>query len=78
MIHTSQVRSWAPGEDPRILNEEHFFRSAEAFQQEAPTFFPFIGQDPEELTVEKVIEEGVSGGTPECLPVGTLHHESDE
>ena len=57
MIHTSQVRSWTPGEDPRILNEEHFFRSAEAFQQEAPTFFPFIGQDPEELTVEKVTEE---------------------
>ena len=56
VIHTSQVRAWLPGEDPRILNEEHFFRSAEAFQKDAPAFFPFIGSD-DEPTVREVTEE---------------------
>ncbi|MBW1880697.1 MAG: hypothetical protein JRJ84_20260, partial [Deltaproteobacteria bacterium] len=56
IIHHSQTRLWRPGEDPRILQEEHFFRSAEAFQQEAPTFFPFIG-GPEEPTLREITEE---------------------
>jgi hypothetical protein len=56
IIHHSQTRLWRPGEDPRILQEEHFFRSAEAFQQEAPSFFPFIA-GPEEPTLREITEE---------------------
>ena len=26
-----------------IVQEEHFFRDADSFRQEAPSFFPFIG-----------------------------------
>ena len=41
IIHRSETRRWRHGDVPTIEQEEHFFRSAEAFQQEAPTFFPF-------------------------------------
>jgi len=48
IIHDSELRLWSPGEAPRILQEEHYFRSAEAFRQAAPTFFPFVtsGDEP--------------------------------
>ncbi len=43
VIHESQTRSWSADEAPRIVAEEHFFRDAEAFRQDAPRFFPFTG-----------------------------------
>lgn len=45
VIHSSHTREWVTGQDPRILHEVHFFRTAEAFQRDAPSFFPFVGQE---------------------------------
>jgi len=45
VIHEDQVRRTDPGSPPVIVQEEHFFRDAEALRQEAPSFFPFIGDD---------------------------------
>lgn len=47
IIHQTQTRVWREGEAPRILQEDHYFRDAEAFQQEAPSFFPFASRWPE-------------------------------
>ncbi|MBT3221635.1 MAG: hypothetical protein HN348_21360, partial [Proteobacteria bacterium] len=57
IIHSSQTRCWRLDEEPRILQEQQFFRSAEAFQQEAPTFFPFITRSPEQPTMTEITEE---------------------
>jgi len=46
VVHDSQVRRWRPGEKPTIEQEEHYFRDATAFRQEAPSFFPFVGEGP--------------------------------
>ena len=43
VIHEDQVRRTDPDGPPTIVQEEHFFRDADALLQEAPTFFPFIG-----------------------------------
>ncbi len=50
MYHT-QTLLWGGNQNPIILQEDHFFRSAEAFQQEAPTFFPVVPRQPEEPTL---------------------------
>ena len=42
VIHDSQLRQTLAGADPTIVQEEHYFRDADAFRQEAPSFFPFI------------------------------------
>lgn len=42
VIHDSQTRRWDPDQLPVIVQEEHFFRDAEAFRRDAPSFFPFI------------------------------------
>jgi len=44
VIHENQVRCTLPGEPPTILLEEHFFRDADALRQEAPSFFPVVGE----------------------------------
>ncbi|MBN2798120.1 MAG: hypothetical protein JXX28_03165 [Deltaproteobacteria bacterium] len=59
IIHQSQTIAWEEGQDPRILQESHYFRDAEAYQQEAPSFFPFgMGSEEEErlMTQEEEIE----------------------
>ncbi len=45
ILHDTELRHLEVGEPPRVLQEEHYFRSAEAFRQEAPTFFPFVAAD---------------------------------
>ena len=44
VIHEHQVRRTDPGALPVILQEDHFFRDAQALREEAPSFFPFIGE----------------------------------
>jgi len=51
IIYRSQSVVWHGNENPRVLQEDHFFRSAEAFQQDAPTFFPVVARLPEEPTL---------------------------
>ena len=43
VIHENQVRCTVPGQAPVVLLEEHFFRDADALRQEAPSFFPMMG-----------------------------------
>ena len=59
IIYRSQTVVWHGNENPRVLQENHFFRSAEAFQQEAPTFFPVVARLPEEPTLldRETVEE---------------------
>jgi hypothetical protein len=45
VVHEVQVRRSDPGEAPVIVQEERYFRDAEAFLVEAPAFFPFLGED---------------------------------
>jgi hypothetical protein len=52
IIFHSQTVAWRSDEFPRILQEDHFFKSAEAFQQEAPTFFPVVARSPQEPTLQ--------------------------
>lgn len=52
VIHSSQVRVWHRDEAPRIVLEEHYFRSAEEFRAEAPSFFPFIAQSPDQHVLQ--------------------------
>ena len=44
VIHENQVRRTDPGQAPIIVQEEHFFRDAEALRQEGASFFPFVGE----------------------------------
>ena len=43
VIHENEVRCTEPGQAPRVLLEEHYFRDADALRQEAPSFFPMVG-----------------------------------
>jgi hypothetical protein len=40
----TQTRQVDPGQDPTLIHEEYLFRSADAFRQDAPRFFPFSGR----------------------------------
>jgi hypothetical protein len=40
IIYDSSTVSWQGGQPPTIVQEDHWFRSAEDFQQAAPAFFP--------------------------------------
>ncbi|MBN2360162.1 MAG: hypothetical protein JXR83_11990 [Deltaproteobacteria bacterium] len=51
IIYHSETVAYRKEESPRILQEDHFFRNAEAFQAEAPEFFPVIGSAPGEPTL---------------------------
>jgi hypothetical protein len=51
IIHRSQTIVWKGADHPRLLQEEYFFRNAETFQKEAPTFFPVVGRSPQEPTL---------------------------
>lgn len=51
IIYSSQTRVWRGDDAPSILQEDHYFRDAEAFQQDAPTFFPVVARSPEEPTL---------------------------
>ena len=51
IIYRSQTVVWYGSENPRVLQEDHFFRSTEDFQQAAPTFFPVVARLPEEPTL---------------------------
>ncbi len=44
VIYDHQVRAWPPDGEARLLLEERWFRTAEAFQDEAPAFFDFDGR----------------------------------
>lgn len=57
VVHVSETRLYRAGEHPRVLQEEHYFRSAEAFRHEAPAFVPFIKRSPDETTLAEVTEE---------------------
>ncbi|MFT4628768.1 MAG: hypothetical protein ACI8PZ_007464 [Myxococcota bacterium] len=41
VITDNHVREWSAEGEARVIQEERWFRSAEAFQAEAPAFFPF-------------------------------------
>lgn len=59
IIHHTQTIAWEEGQDPRILQEAHYFRDAAAYQQAAPSFFPFgMGTEEEErlMTQEEPFE----------------------
>jgi len=51
LVFRGQTVLWERDGAPRLLQEDHYFRSAEAFQQEAPTFFPVVARTPEEPTL---------------------------
>ncbi len=51
ILFRGQTVLWEQDGAPRLLQEDHFFRSAEAFQQEAPTFFPVVARTPDEPTL---------------------------
>lgn len=51
IILHSQTILWQGDDAPRILQEDHYFRDAQEFQQEAPTFFPVLARNPEEPTL---------------------------
>jgi hypothetical protein len=42
IIH-SQTLCWQGDGPPSIVTEDHFFRNAEEFQREAPSYFPLVG-----------------------------------
>jgi len=65
VVHDGQTRSWSGDDDPRILMEEHYFRDAEAFRLEAPSFFPFVRSDEHEAVFRDVTEEITD---PRALP----------
>lgn len=52
IIHRSQTIFWRAGKLPKLLQEEHYFRNAEEFQQQALTFFPVVASSPEEPTLD--------------------------
>jgi len=45
VIHDSETRRYDPGQPAVIVQEEHYFRDAEAFRRDAPSFFPFVDSD---------------------------------
>ncbi|MFH1811842.1 MAG: hypothetical protein ABIJ09_24100 [Pseudomonadota bacterium] len=51
IMHRSQTIHWQSAAPPQILQEDYYFRSAEAFQQEAPSFFPVVATSPEQPTL---------------------------
>lgn len=57
VIHESQARRWRPSEQPVLLQEEHYFRDAEAFRLEAPAFFPFVSHGEEEVVWHDITDE---------------------
>jgi hypothetical protein len=62
VIHDSQLRRWYPGEQPVIEQEEHYFRDATAFRQEAPSFFPFVGEGPTWADMTDEVPRPAEGG----------------
>ncbi|MCO4748047.1 MAG: hypothetical protein KC912_24855 [Proteobacteria bacterium] len=54
VIHDSQTRRWDADQDPVIIQEEHYFRDAQAFRRDAPSFFPFIDSG---LTLREITQE---------------------
>jgi len=57
VIHDSQTRCWASGENPEILQEAYYFRSADEYRQEAPSFFPFVEDSAKELFLAELTDE---------------------
>jgi hypothetical protein len=58
IIHRSQTIHWRDVEPPQILREAHYFRDAEVFQQQAPSFLPIAGEstastEPERPTADE-------------------------
>ena len=45
VIHDSETRRYDADMPPVIIQEEHYFRDAEAFRREAPSFFPFVDSE---------------------------------
>ncbi len=54
VIHDSHTRRFDADENPVIIQEEHYFRSAEAFRRDAPSFFSFFDEQP---TLAEVTDE---------------------
>jgi hypothetical protein len=51
IVFRIQTLIWLKNEHPRILQEDHFFRNAKTFQQEAPGFFPVVARSDREPTL---------------------------
>jgi hypothetical protein len=60
IIYESQTIAWRGNEAPTIIQEEHWFRDAQEFQRDAPSFFPLIGASPREPSLLGG-EDGPSG-----------------
>ncbi len=63
IIQRSQTVAWQPDQVMQIIQEDHYFRNAEAFQLEAPSFFPMMATTPEEPTLLTHKQEPGGGKT---------------
>lgn len=71
IIQRSQTLAWLPGQHPQIVQEDHYFRDTEAFQLEAPSFFPVVAADPDDPTL-------LDAGDEEPGRVQAQGHSDDE
>lgn len=67
VIHEHEVRCTLPDQPPAVLLEEHYFRDADALRQEAPSFFPIVGDG--RLWAEAAAPEAPETGAPETEAV---------
>lgn len=82
IIHDHQVRRWDPGDEARLLQEEHYFRSADAFRLEAPGFFPFLEEGGGRSALPEVDDEpevgagaGATTGRRSAVALGSSSEE---
>jgi hypothetical protein len=59
LIYESSTLAWRGQEPPIIVQEDHWFRDAETFQQAAPAFFPLLRGPTESPALVPVIAEDV-------------------
>jgi hypothetical protein len=77
VIHEHQLRRTRPGEPPVILAEDHFFRDAQALREEAPSFFPFVGEG-RTWTAEDWAEGSDPDGEADAAELGTEDAPTEE
>ena len=65
IIHESRTVAWRDEGAPTIVQEDHWFRSTQDFQQAAPAFFPLHGDAPQGPGLFPVVE---SEDDTEVLP----------
>ena len=79
IIYHSQTVVWHEDQYPQILQEDHFFKSAEAFQQDAPAFFPVLGRASQKtilLPAENAEEEPIRQSVRE--DTSTVSHKAPQ